>query len=1219
MEDDGKDEAWNSVRHREDIDIIDELQYVRIGIPNYQDGQIGSFNYISERNDSASAGSSHGCRCIPFERAAPQWWNPKFDSEILERQYLRTSLPQKRLRVRYALVYLFIITVMWTSYFGFTAAEARTALTIMGLMLSLVWFALFFFTKTRLYSRYIHVVSYFMCFILIVSTLMIFAIYQPGEEMIEEVTTVAAFSFGVVTLLLIYTVIPLPLPACVLICCVYSIIFETLNYSKTTERMAKIVVSRVLLHVALHIIGFHVLIMNEVRSRGTFMIVGQSLLVRRQLEYEAQLKEKMINSVMPPTVAYWLKTEGQLKDDNNKFHRPIAFRPFNMTNMTNVSILFADIVGFTKMSSNKTAEQLVDLLNDLFGRFDKLCATSGCEKIATLGDCYYCVSGCPEPREDHADCCARMGLGMIASIKEFDQDRNEDVNMRVGIHTGTVLCGLVGRKRFKFDVFSNDVTFANKMESTGQPGRVHLSETTKMFLGGKYELEAGPVVNGVDTYFILKDPAAEDVVAAGTRIQIEPPSTHGSSTILDDEPALVPMSTYSTWPRRDNGRTSSSKKRFSNSNPSKDELNVSAYDLLSGKIDVLPPVDQESSDEADDLSPLPTLHQSGGGNHPKQGPIESSSTLNSRKDSGIRSCHSSIPGLASTEESVISEALLMHHRASGGYYTASPVSSTLDLRHNDSVPPMLVVEDVEGCNKRGDHHSMDHLEVQRPLAFYQQLRKQSDLQLIHCVQQDCTHRNYFVEPPLHQISLRFVEEEVESQYRDAVHRDKDAASVNVQTLNSRWLNTRLDISVAICVFAIISTCCFLLFVPPPEWIVIFVAALYYEAFVVALFLRRFVFRRHLRYKFDRLFSAVVEWKWWHTFGAVLIALPIVSVLSNSRNCDDQRYYCYVALVGLVHFLNFTQLNCYMKACMAAVFGIIFVVLLRLGVCPETPSTLLTLSAGNLHSFSIEIWLVLVEVMVFNLLLNREMEIGFRLNFYGGLLADKEQSKMRLIKNQAEWLLHNIIPRHVADKLKTDARYSENHSDVGVVFASIVNFSEMYDESYQGGKEYLRVLNELIGDFDELLLRPEFCNVDKIKTIGSTYMAASGLNVEIRRQNGNPRQHLTELMEFAIQLMRAVREFNKDLLEFNLILRIGFNHGEVTAGVIGTTKLYFDIWGDTVNIASRMDSTGVNGRIQCSEKTKDVMDKFYEFDRRGTVFVKGKNDMNVFLLREPEQE
>lgn len=101
-------------------------------------------------------------------------------------------------------------------------------------------------------------------------------------------------------------------------------------------------------------------------------------------------------------------------------------------------------------SFRQTAEQLVDLLNDLFGRFDDLCQKNCCEKISTLGDCYYSVSGCPEPRPDHAECCVNMGLAMIEAIREFDIDTNEDVNMRVGVHTGKVRWQLILYGNFVF-------------------------------------------------------------------------------------------------------------------------------------------------------------------------------------------------------------------------------------------------------------------------------------------------------------------------------------------------------------------------------------------------------------------------------------------------------------------------------------------------------------------------------------------------------------------------------------------------------------------------------------------------------------------------------------------------------------------------------------------------------------------------------------------------
>jgi adenylate cyclase 9 len=211
----------------------------------------------------------------------------------------------------------------------------------------------------------------------------------------------------------------------------------------------------------------------------------------------------MIHSLMPSSVADWLLNEeetftksDQRNSDPETNDIRSLFRPFNMNRVENVSILFADIVGFTKMASKKSAEELVEILNNLFQRFDHLCKFHNCEKISTLGDCYYCVSGCPEPRPDHAKCCVEMGLSMIQAIKQFEQEKNEGVNMRVGVHTGTVLCGIVGTRRFKFDVWSNDVTLANRMESTGKPGTVHISEKTCEFLQDMYLFEEGEPVLG---------------------------------------------------------------------------------------------------------------------------------------------------------------------------------------------------------------------------------------------------------------------------------------------------------------------------------------------------------------------------------------------------------------------------------------------------------------------------------------------------------------------------------------------------------------------------------------------------------------------------------------------------------------------------------------------------------------------------------------------------
>lgn len=409
--------------------------------------------------------------------------------------------------------YLLVLAILW--FIGFLAtgitAEVHhwpqlcTVLLLVIVMVLLVLLA----TYTIFFNIHLPAISFFVTIVMCALSVL-FVVLIPRYLKPFSVTfySVGHFSACTEILLLIYTMIPLRMYVCILLSVLYSIAFETTTWLVSErEYDAMVVIVRLLTHACIHLIGLHILIMNNVRMRNTFMKVGHSLLVRRQLESEKKLKENMIHSLMPPSVANWLMSDDENFKKNGMEPRhsdpetgditKSLFRPFNMNRMENVSILFADIVGFTKMSSTKTAEELVEILNNLFQRFDLLCKFHNCEKISTLGDCYYCVSGCPEPVPDHAKCCVEMGLSMIQAIKQFDQEKNEGVNMRVGIHTGTILCGIVGTRRFKFDVWSNDVTLANSMESTSKPGMVHISEVTKQFLPDEYVFEDGPQVSGM--------------------------------------------------------------------------------------------------------------------------------------------------------------------------------------------------------------------------------------------------------------------------------------------------------------------------------------------------------------------------------------------------------------------------------------------------------------------------------------------------------------------------------------------------------------------------------------------------------------------------------------------------------------------------------------------------------------------------------------------------
>ncbi|XP_015118969.1 adenylate cyclase type 9 [Diachasma alloeum] len=1292
----------------------------------------------------AHSGQGVGC-CgiglpVPFERAAPRsWWNPKFDSEILEEQYKTSAFLQLKLRFRYALLYVLLICLSWLIYFMTLGIKTSTSLwpTIVSIFTTIfvLMFCVFYWTSRDYYRRYIFPTSLVVSTILCASSLLLLVLLPPyGATENEGLSLVGHFSLCSEIQLLIYTVIPMPLYACFGVCTTYSIIFEFLTaylyhqHQKSTnndpiEFNSTLLAIRILTQLCIHIIGVHILIMTFVRMRGTFMKVGQSLLVRRQLEMEKQLKEKMIHSVMPPKVADWLMEESERERErensikkgsipsNNADLRSL-FRPFNMHSMEDVSILFADIVGFTRMSSNKTAEELVGILNDLFERFDELCQQNGCEKISTLGDCYYCVSGCPKPRLDHAKCCVDMGLAMIEAINQFDIERREGVNMRVGVHTGTVLCGIVGTKRFKFDVWSNDVTLANKLESTGIAGRVHLSEKTLSFLGDQYLTEEGETVKGVKTFFIKGrksdiinnfmnnigpiSTSISPILHARQRVSScndqSKPRQHylhmltnannyrikanSLPSILDCEAdefnedvegrefekdvSQSPSSTASCGKKKKSKpwKYLQRQRTTEEMTPLKSEVNKTIQ-TQKNKSQVINMEDENNVKNGAPVNNLVEMNPnprsiSPLSNH-EQAPLSHASSVCSRKDSGIRS--------NSRRSSIQQQLFLMNGLAQGdllgqrvsGYYTSS---STLNSREDPSssgapsYPPYPfppAVTDTFG-------------------ACFHKLRKQSDLQLIRCVQDNVSsQRSYFVKPPLSRVTLFFKNKEMEEEYRENAHKTSESVGDNPPTLATSRFNTYFDILVSALVYTAI-TASLLILCKPTIYFVIFCAiATVIQVFVVTRCIRQLV-NPNSAYAIatQKIFKFFTKWYPWHCCGALLVSLPIISIFMN-LNCRNgfessltnhiDYYYCYLIFVGFVHFCNFTQLNCWMKNFLVTFTAVLFVIFMVSNVgstdidtmkpqnalnssdilepmdltlkFPETlNNSFINVSRTIISTNSIdkkhklqyndgfydkEIFLDIILLLILVWFLNREFEISYRLSFHGNAVAARDKSRVQSMKNQADWLLHNIIPKYVADQLKTTAKYSQNHKAVGIIFASIVNFNELYDESYLGGKEYLRVLNELIGDFDELLEKNEFSNVEKIKTIGSTFMAASGLNPQVRNQSSHTFQHLFQLLDFAVAMHKVIYDFNRDLLGFRLILRVGFNFGDVTAGVIGATKLYYDIWGDAVNIASRMDSTGVAGRIQLTSNCLEALEERYEFEPRGQVYVKGKDNMDVYLL------
>jgi len=155
-----------------------------------------------------------------------------------------------------------------------------------------------------------------------------------------------------------------------------------------------------------------------------------------------------------------------------------------------VSVLFADIVGFTALSQRTTPEALVGMLDELFSAFDRLAEKHGLEKIKTIGDCYMVVSGIPEPRADHAAAMARFAIDMMDELHAYAKRRSSDLTIRCGVNTGSVVAGVIGRKKFIYDLWGDTVNTASRMESHGVAGRIHVSQSTYECLKDTFDFEA---------------------------------------------------------------------------------------------------------------------------------------------------------------------------------------------------------------------------------------------------------------------------------------------------------------------------------------------------------------------------------------------------------------------------------------------------------------------------------------------------------------------------------------------------------------------------------------------------------------------------------------------------------------------------------------------------------------------------------------------------------
>jgi len=247
----------------------------------------------------------------------------------------------------------------------------------------------------------------------------------------------------------------------------------------------------------------YALLAVDVPEFGFINVYGTDITAVRERERLASENERLLLNILPESIARRLR-EGE---------RLIADR------FDDVTLLFADIVEFTQLSASLSPTQLVGVLNETFTVFDQLVEAYGLEKVKTIGDAYMVVGGMPERSDDHTERVASMAIDLAAAVGRIDAAARLGIRFRIGINCGPVVAGVIGTKKFIYDVWGDTVNVASRMESLGVPGRIHVSPAVRERLGDRFEFESRGLIDvkgkgAIPTYFLVGRSPGDAHIAA---------------------------------------------------------------------------------------------------------------------------------------------------------------------------------------------------------------------------------------------------------------------------------------------------------------------------------------------------------------------------------------------------------------------------------------------------------------------------------------------------------------------------------------------------------------------------------------------------------------------------------------------------------------------------------------------------------------------------------
>ncbi|XP_043064590.1 adenylyl cyclase X E-like [Drosophila ficusphila] len=925
-------------------------------------------------------------------------------------------------------------------------------------------------------------------------------------------------SFDVFVLCMIYMFLPIPsITGAALLATSVSLIYvgyfvRNLIKHPTFEREIsgyEDLAADILHNVGFNMMGIFFRIMNDILVRASFLdrhqFIKEEVWLRNALLQESML----LDTILPPQIAKPIQDsiKSKIRQSENAPERfsmgrrrksdtfmPIQIHP-------DVSILYADVVNYTHLTTTLTVQSLVRVLHDLYGRFDMAASHFKVQRIKFLGDCYYCVAGLTTPDPDHAKMAVSLGISMIANIQEVRTESGLDIDMRIGVHSGSLIAGVIGEAKLQLDIWGADVDIASRLEATGKAGQVHVSGRTLAYLNiADYVIYPGTEMARKDN--LLKSMSTYLITGTVSRGSIQ--------TVLSESNLDI---TYIEIQREQTAAPSSMS----------DELREEFRKMPVGGFNFRKLCCRRGVNEDDNAERnLGTF-------------------CVAFKDSSLERSYLQQPDF------IFKASMLL----AWGICCCLIYMQVVD---NNFVCEACIVVDLL---------TFLLLTAMLCIAWYKKV----------CWWKD-RHR----------------ESKVYGKFSCTVFHLFEKLQYSVTLRITAYL------LIIICYVSVISLIMINCDRDQFELSVIHSKLFHYEMN------RDFCFHP---WAFTNMISLIIGMS--YTFARIPFVLKIVV-----SGCETLAYLLIVFFQYAFIFRHSATTSPFLQAEVAHCFRVCMM--------------LLTMYAKE-----------------------RQTEFNTKINYKLNVDLQKKQKAADVTNQSIIILLNNILPSHVVDlyldSIAHHELYYENYQMVSVMFAMLVNF--------QMNLPSLRILNDIITEFDKLLsVYKEYYVVEKIKVVGCTYMAACGLDftlasgvrassnlrssslhVDVERvlnQRSSLDNKETEsnhdevvfiMTSFALDLMRTLSVCNKAYSDFHFDrdlasgeICIGISSGEIMAGVVGASQPHYDIWGNPVNMASRMESTGLPGHIQVTEESAKVLQEFdIHCTYRGLTFVKGRGNIPTYFV------